>query len=280
MKYVGPLFDAGQVPEADTTPILLDTDISATVSPWPIDATTDIDVTGTLPGQQLTVDEAGTALAFGLASKYLPVRKGSVGTITAGTPVYIFDYNPSGYVEVEIADASSGSTLMPAIGIAFESITNGGQSRVLMSGLMSGLDTSLYAVRDRLYVDTVAGTGLPWLTPVKPTTGHLQAIATVVRSHASQGSIVVHGASRENDVPHLSAADRYWFGSSGGTVTEGTITAAGRAILDDATAAAQRATLGILTQQGARSGQTIYVQLTADSDPGAPVAGDIRIREP
>lgn len=41
----------------------------------------------------------------------------------------------------------------------------------------------------------------------------------------------------------FSAADRFWYGGASSTPTEGTITAAGRALLDDADAAAQRVTL-------------------------------------
>lgn len=43
----------------------------------------------------------------------------------------------------------------------------------------------------------------------------------------------------------FSAADRFWHGGTGGAPTEAVITAAGRALLDDANATAQRATLGL-----------------------------------
>ena len=52
----------------------------------------------------------------------------------------------------------------------------------------------------------------------------------------------------------FSAADKYWYGGGGGTPTEGDLTAAGRALLDDATAADQRNTLGLGTAAQANTG--------------------------
>lgn len=222
----------------------------------------ELDVTGASAGQQLTVNEGETALEYSLASKYLSVRKGSVGTITAGTPVYLDAYNPSGFSEVEIADQSNAA-LMPAIGVAFESITNGAGARVLMQGIFNGLDTSAYSVKDRLYVAAAVGAGLPWLTATKPTSGKVQAVATVVRSHPSLGAIVVHGASRSNDIPHFTAADKYWYGSTAGQSVEGDITAAGRAILDDADASAQRTTLGVAIGTDVQAYSSVLAATTA-----------------
>ena len=124
----------------------IDQDVTSGSSPT-LDATNITNVqTAALPfgtaGQQLTTNEAETALELSLASKYLLVRKASAGTIAAGRPVYIDSYNPAGYVEVEEADASSAAT-MPAVGLTFDSITNGGSGgRVLISGNFTGINTS------------------------------------------------------------------------------------------------------------------------------------------
>lgn len=52
----------------------------------------------------------------------------------------------------------------------------------------------------------------------------------------------------------FSAADKYWYGGGGAVPTEGDITAAGRALLDDATAADQRNTLALGTAAQADTG--------------------------
>ena len=200
------------------------------------------------PGEQFTTNEAGTAVELGLASKYLSARKGSVGTITRGTPVYISGYHVgSSSIEVEIADTSNAAK-MPAVGIAFDSITNSGNTRVMMSGHMTSLNTSGYSQGAKLYVSNAIGANLPWLTSTKPTGNKLiQSIATVSRSNVSGGSIIVRGAGRTNDVPNFTAADRYWYGGTDGTLTEGTITSFARTVLDDASANAVLTTLGLLS---------------------------------
>lgn len=57
------------------------------------------------------------------------------------------------------------------------------------------------------------------------------------------GAVTTHNASAA--AHPFTAADKYRYGGTAGATTEGTITAAGRAILDDADAAAQQATLGL-----------------------------------
>jgi hypothetical protein len=151
-------------------------------------------------GEQLTVNEGETALEFSLASRYLPCRKSSVGTISAGAPVYIDGYNVAGWVEVEEADADDASK-MPAIGIAYDDITNSSTDRVLLFGNATGIvDTSSWSVGDKIYVDTTAGQ----LTNVKPTgaTDLVQKIGIVGRSHAVSGEVIIFGAGRSNDIPN------------------------------------------------------------------------------
>lgn len=125
------------------------------------------------------------------------VRKGSAGTINAGSPVYISGYNLGLLrTEVEAADASD-PTKMPAIGVSSTSITNIADGTIVTAGNISGLDTSSFAVNDSLYAN--AGT----LVNVKPIGSNLiQAIARVLRSNASNGVINIIGAGRSNDVPN------------------------------------------------------------------------------
>jgi len=188
------------------------------------------------PGEQYTTNEAGTAIELSLASKYLLVRKGSAGTIAKGTPVYVTGYNPSGFIEVEIAD-SSNAAKMPATGLAFEELSNTTTARVLMSGQLNNIDTSSYSVGDGLYVADAVGADIPWLTTTKPVGSKgIQRVATVMRSSGPNGAILIQGAGRRNDIPNFSAADKFWYGGTGGVATEGSIDAAGRALLTPASA--------------------------------------------
>ena len=143
------------------------------------------------------------------------VRKGSVGTITKCSPVYISGWNAGGWIEVEEADADNAST-MPGIGIAAESITNSADAEVIFSGTLEGCDTSSFSVGDELWIGTTAGT----LTNTKPTgTAEIQKIAQVLRSHASLGVLEVFGAGRSNDLPNI-ANTKIWIGDASGVPQE------------------------------------------------------------
>ncbi len=144
------------------------------------------------------------------------VRKGSVGTIVKGSPVYITGFNPGGWVEVEEADATLMTT-MPSVGIANESITNAANAQIVRSGEVAGLSTSLWLVGDSLYVSETSG----MLTNTKPTgVAQRQSVGIVLRSHATLGVLEVFGAGRVNDIPNFTGARNMWQGSSDGTATE------------------------------------------------------------
>lgn len=130
----------------------------------------------------------------------LTVRKDSAGTINDGEVVYQSGYNVGqSVILVELADADDPST-MPALGVARGSFTNSTSGTVVVSGLLTGQDTSGYSVGDQVYVDTTAGA----LTNTRPTaaTAAVQKIGQVTRSNASNGAITVVGAGRTNDIPN------------------------------------------------------------------------------
>lgn len=143
------------------------------------------------------------------------VRKDSAGTIDAGKPVYLVEWSVGGSVPtVELADSSSSST-MPAFGIARSTITNLASGTVVVSGKLTGQDTSSYSVGDNLYVSETAGE----LTSTKPTGAALiQKVGQVTRVNPSVGIIQVFGAGRTNDVPNI-AQDNVWMGNSSGVAT-------------------------------------------------------------
>ena len=79
-------------------------------------------------------------------------------------------------------------------------ITNGSAGRVLISGVLEGLDTSSFGAGDALYLSSTAGQ----LVNVRPTadTEKVQKVALVTRSDAASGRVLVIGAGRTNDVPN------------------------------------------------------------------------------
>ncbi len=147
---------------------------------------------------------------------HLDVRKGSVGTIAARTPLYISGYNASGWIEVEEADADIAAQ-MPAIGVANVAITNAATRRIVNSGELTGLATNDggWAINDPIYV---AGGG--GLTKTKPTgTTLIQKIAEIARVHVNAGVLIVVGAGRSNDIPNL-PSNKIWLGNGSGVPAE------------------------------------------------------------
>ena len=159
---------------------------------------------------------ANTTLAVAsAASLVVSVQKGSAGTISVGNLVYISGFDVGqGVPEVELADSDAGAT-MPAFGIAIDTLGVATTGEVVVSGLVTGLNTGSFTAGDDLYVSGTAGA----LTATKPTgTALIQKVAVVTRSHASLGSIEVFGAGRSNDVPNIPSA-QFWVGNGSAVAT-------------------------------------------------------------
>lgn len=137
-------------------------------------------------------------------------RKESQGTITKGSPVHLHAFNPGGWIDVEVADADD-PTEMPVIGLAAVDLTNSSTGTVILTGELTGLNTSGFTVLDELYISTTAGV----LTATKPTgnSAAVQKVAQVARVHGSQGVLEVFGAGRSNDLPNITD-DNIWVGSA------------------------------------------------------------------
>ena len=92
---------------------------------------------------------------------------------------------------------------MPAIGLLYEDVADGGHGSVIVSGKLVGINTSSpgWAINDALYVSN-SGTGT--LTNARPGGGSekVQKVAIVTRSDATEGSLLIMGAGRSNDVPN------------------------------------------------------------------------------
>lgn len=90
-------------------------------------------------------------------------------------------------------------TLMPAIGITQEAITNNAVGDVILTGRIQGINTSNLTEGATVYVN---GDGS--LTSTKPTGSALiQNIGTCVKSNATEGEVLVLGSGRTNDLPNI-----------------------------------------------------------------------------
>jgi hypothetical protein len=164
----------------------------------------------------------------------------AAGAIAKGDLVYVSAWNEANACpEVSLARANAAAT-MPAIGIADAAINANEVGEVYSAGVVTGLNTNAHSAGTRLYVSSATAGAWTSTRPVGPNIE--QKIGIVGAQNASTGTVFVNlGSTHE-----FSAADKFWYGGTAGVVTEGSITAAGRAILDDANAAAQLTTLGAI----------------------------------
>jgi len=182
-------------------------------------------------------------------------------TITKGSAVYVSGHT----TETQVAPADNTSAAsMPAFGIVSDDILNGNTGVVIISGELSGINTSSFSEGDELYVGTAGA-----LTDTKPTgTALIQKIAKVSKAAAS-GELLVMGAGRTNDLPNLPDGN-IWIGDSSGVPQDKTLTAGTNVtITEDATRVMIAAT-------GA-GGATTLDDLTDVTITGTPTAGQLLI---
>lgn len=124
--------------------------------------------------------------------------KGSAGTLTQFTPVYISGFNvASGVIEVEAAD-NTDSSKMPCVGLV---LATGGISNtsnldgVLIIGDIVNVNTSSFSHGDPLYV------GAGSVTATKPTTGDIQRIGQISRVDATNGTASIFSTARVSSLP-------------------------------------------------------------------------------
>ena len=127
----------------------------------------------------------------------------SGSSVTKGQAVYINGISGS-TPTIALADADNASA-MPAFGLLKASANNNAEVIIIISGNLTGLDTSSFAVGDTLYVSTTPGA----ITNVRPSgeASLIQNIGKVVRSHASEGIIKVGGAGRTATTPNLNSGN-------------------------------------------------------------------------
>ena len=180
--------------------------------------------------QDITIDAYGHSTAWGtvdLDDRFMQLGDPQVvtvknmeatATLAKGTPVYAVDPSSSGnIVGVKAADASSSAT-MPAVVIMNESVTAGSEGEALIVGVITGVDTSSFTSGDVVYVASGGG-----FTNVKPTgTNLIQNLGVVMKVHATNGSGVIYGSGRANDVPNIPNSQA-WVGNASGVATPTTL---------------------------------------------------------
>ena len=141
------------------------------------------------------------------------VKNVSGGQLLKGTPVHaVTDASPQGQLAYVIAARADTPSAMPATFVLNEDLDDEAEGEAIVVGLISGVDTSDFTAGDVVYVGETGG-----YTNVKPTgTNLIQNLGVVIKSHASNGSGMVYGSGRSNDVPNLPDG-KFFIGSSTNT---------------------------------------------------------------
>ena len=142
------------------------------------------------------------------------VKNVSGGRLEKGTPVHAVVNGASGNLAYVIAARADTASAMPATFVLNETLDDEAEGEAIISGLISGVDTSDFSAGDVIYVGETGG-----YTNTKPTgTNLIQNLGIVLKSHASNGSGIVYGSGRSNDVPNI--PEGYgWLGNASGVAT-------------------------------------------------------------
>jgi hypothetical protein len=115
------------------------------------------------------------------------IHNNTGSTLTDGQVVYI-NGSTGNLPTVALADASDESTSAATLGVVTETITNGSDGFITISGNVNGLNTLAYTAGDILWLSETAGQ----FTNVKPISpAHLVLIGYVVKVSGGNGSILV-----------------------------------------------------------------------------------------
>jgi hypothetical protein len=131
-------------------------------------------------------DESEITLQVG-QEEYIRVRNNSGSDIGNGKPVFITGSQGT-HTTVELGIAS-GELQSEVIGLATHDIGNNEFGYITTFGLVRGLDTSSFSEGDEIFLDAVNSGELTNVSPLAP--NYKTSIGHVVRSHPSQGSILV-----------------------------------------------------------------------------------------
>ena len=139
------------------------------------------------------------------------VKNGESFTLAKGTPVYVS--GSVGNASIVYAASASLSSKMPAAYVLNKELTAEEEGEAILAGFVNGVNTSTFNEGDSVYVGENGG-----YTNIKPTGSNaIQKLGNVIKS-AVNGSGVITGAGRSNDVPNITPG-YVWLGNSGSVAT-------------------------------------------------------------
>jgi hypothetical protein len=107
-----------------------------------------------------------------------------------GSAVYIAGAdNSASFPRLALADADTESTSSKVIGLLMQDVATGGFGYVIISGTLTGIDTSLATAGDSVWLSSTAGGIVYGSPPAKP--AHSVYLGVVVRSNNNNGKIEV-----------------------------------------------------------------------------------------
>jgi hypothetical protein len=192
--------------------VIIDADTEVTGSVIATNFTGSLQGTASYATQALSASYADFASSAGTTDSALrtsvTAKNVSGVSIPKGTPCYITGSGTAGNL-VGVFPADAGNPLrMPAGVVLNETLNAGDEGEAIVVGLINGVDTSAFASGDSVYVAVGGG-----YTNVKPTGSALiQKLGNVEKS-AVNGSGVITGPGRANDVPNIQTG-YFWVGNT------------------------------------------------------------------
>jgi hypothetical protein len=139
--------------------------------PFPL-ATDSVDVHGDIKDLVEALAEALPTASY----SQIEVKNASGSTINAGDPVFV-----SGYDTKTTVSRATSSTTLPILGLAKSQILNNGSGIIVVSGVLSGVNTSGFTAGNILYAGSSGG-----LTATPDAGGAVGIVA-----HAASSGVII-----------------------------------------------------------------------------------------
>ena len=150
-------------------------------------------------GEAIVIDQDGNLVFAYPKAVTERVKNVSGGPLQKGTPVHATGSGASGNITGVVAADAGDPLLMPATFVLNEALEDEAEGEALIIGYIQGVNTTGFQSGEVVYVGVGGG-----FTNVKPTGSALiQNLGLVLKGDSTNGSGVVYGSGRSNDVPNL-----------------------------------------------------------------------------